>query len=131
MRPVTHALQLLIGGVSVIDVEDMRQHCELHPARDAELARIMGWFWAELHGFTAEDRARLLQFVTGSASLPVGGCALLRPRLQFSLDARDDGLPTAHTCFNQLCLPRYRDQGRLHAALRTAIEDGCEGFELR
>ena len=30
-----------------------------------------------------------------------------------------------------LCLPVYRTQKDLHDALKTAVEEGCEGFELR
>ena len=41
-----------------------------------------------------------------------------------------DELPTAHTCFNQLCLPRYSSPEILHARLRVAITEGCEGFAM-
>ena len=35
------------------------------------------WFWQAVHAFTTEQRSRLLQFVTGTCRLPVGGFAEL------------------------------------------------------
>ena len=66
----------------------------------------------------------------GSASVPPGGFRALKPQLQISNSGEMDELPTAHTCFNQLCLPRYSSPEVLHARLRTAITEGCEGFAM-
>ncbi|XP_029570074.1 uncharacterized protein LOC115162788 [Salmo trutta] len=40
-------------------------------------------------------------------------------------------LPTAHTCFNQLCLPTYDSYEELHKMLKLAISEGSEGFRWR
>jgi hypothetical protein len=42
----------------------------------------------------------------------------------------DHRLPTAHTCFNHLLLPEYKDEGTLRARLTQAIEN-AEGFGLQ
>ena len=42
----------------------------------------------------------------------------------------DDRLPTAHTCFNHLMLPRYSRREVLRERLTTAIEN-AEGFGLQ
>lgn len=42
---------------------------------------------------------------------------------------RTQRLPTAHTCFNHLMLPSYRDKGTLRDRLLLAIEN-AEGFGL-
>ncbi|KAA0711485.1 Apoptosis-resistant E3 ubiquitin protein ligase 1 [Triplophysa tibetana] len=39
-------------------------------------------------------------------------------------------LPTAHTCFNQLCLPTYDSYEELHKLLKLAISEGSEGFGM-
>lgn len=39
-------------------------------------------------------------------------------------------LPTAHTCFNQLCLPDYDSYEQLVHALLWAINEGNEGFAM-
>ena len=40
-------------------------------------SRQIVWFWQAVHAFTTEQRSRLLQFVTGTCRLPVGGFAEL------------------------------------------------------
>lgn len=39
---------------------------------------VIGWFWAAMERFTNEQRLRLLQFVTGTSSVPYEGFAALR-----------------------------------------------------
>lgn len=39
-------------------------------------------------------------------------------------------LPTAHTCFNQLCLPDYESYEQFERALIIAISEGSEGFGM-
>lgn len=70
---------------------------------------------------------RLLQFITGSAILPHGGFGGFNPQLNIG-NPMVAGLPTAHTCFNNLMLPPYESMKELHRKLITAIYDGAEGF---
>ena len=39
---------------------------------------VMRWFWAAVEHFNNEQRLRLLQFVTGTSSVPYEGFAALR-----------------------------------------------------
>lgn len=39
---------------------------------------VMRWFWAAVERFNNEQRLRLLQFVTGTSSVPYEGFAALR-----------------------------------------------------
>ncbi len=41
-----------------------------------------------------------------------------------------ESLPTAHTCFNYLLLPEYKDADKLRRKLMTAINN-AEGFGLQ
>ena len=88
------------------------------------------WFWITVENFTPDERRRLLQFVTGSGVLPLGGFASLKPKLNVSYTGTNNTLPMAHTCFNQFCLPTYECLEDLHRALVTAITEGGEGFNL-
>eukprot|EP00662_Eupelagonemidae_sp_cell21_P054061 gene54061-15874_t len=73
----------------------------------------------------ADDRRRLLRFVTGADAPPHGGCHFLfRQQNQQLFDhniicgaAR---LPTAATCFHQLSVPAYATEERMRGALLTA-----------
>lgn len=125
------AVQLLACGTGAGSacVGDWRAHCVLAGAgRDFD--RLVSWFWAALGSFTAEERARLLQFATGCSQLPPAGFRDLDPRFQIAAAPCFGALPTAHTCFNQLCLPDYDSYEHLVRALLWAINEGAEGFAM-
>ncbi|CAG5108877.1 Similar to Hecw2: E3 ubiquitin-protein ligase HECW2 (Mus musculus) [Cotesia congregata] len=70
-------LELVIAGAAEIDLNDWRAHTEYrsgyhdgHP--------VVEWFWSSISRFTNEQRLRLLQFVTGTSSIPYEGFAALR-----------------------------------------------------
>lgn len=78
--------------------------------------------------FTNEQRLRLVQFVTGTSSIPYEGFSALRgstgPR-RFCIErwGRVESLPRAHTCFNRLDLPPYPTPQLLHEKLLLAVEE--------
>ncbi|XP_022814936.1 apoptosis-resistant E3 ubiquitin protein ligase 1 isoform X2 [Spodoptera litura] len=122
-------LELLLCGTGELSVHDWRTHALVAGAgRDWE--RVLAWFWAALSSFTTEERARLLQFTTGCSQLPPGGFQELNPRFQITAAPNFGALPTAHTCFNQLCLPDYDSYEHLVHALLWAINEGGEGFGM-
>ncbi|KAF1331631.1 Hect e3 ubiquitin ligase, partial [Globisporangium splendens] len=63
-------LELLICGIPDIDVVDWKTHTIYVGERDEQLT---AWFWNIVEEFTNEQKARLLQFTTGSARVPVQG----------------------------------------------------------
>lgn len=70
-------LELVIAGAAEIDLNDWRAHSEYrsgyhdgHP--------VVEWFWSSISRFTNEQRLRLLQFVTGTSSIPYEGFSALR-----------------------------------------------------
>merc|ERR1719225_1526581 len=69
--------------------------------------KVLNWFWLALSSFTTEQMARLVQFTTGSSQLPQGGFADLQPKFQIMGSGESNSLPTAHTCFNMICLPDH------------------------
>jgi len=40
--------------------------------------QVIRWFWSSIEQFTNEQRLRLLQFVTGTSSIPYEGFSALR-----------------------------------------------------
>lgn len=54
----------------------------------------------------------------------------LNPRFQITAAPTFGNLPTAHTCFNQLCLPDYESFEQFEKALLIAISEGTEGFGM-
>jgi hypothetical protein len=89
--------------------------------------QVISWFWQILRSWPPEQKARLLQFTTGTSRIPVNGFKDLQgsdgPR-RFTIEKYGDSskLPRSHTCFNRLDLPPYEDIKTLEDKLRLAIE---------
>ncbi|KAL3617821.1 hypothetical protein CASFOL_038142 [Castilleja foliolosa] len=125
-------LELLISGLPDIDLDDLRANTEYSGYTTSSPA--VRWFWEVVQGFSKEDKARLLQFVTGTSKVPLEGFSALQGisgSQKFQIHKRygsADHLPSAHTCFNQLDLPEYPSKERLEERLLLAIHEANEGF---
>uniref|UniRef100_A0A6Q2ZH68 HECT-type E3 ubiquitin transferase n=1 Tax=Esox lucius TaxID=8010 RepID=A0A6Q2ZH68_ESOLU len=120
-------LELVIAGTAEIDLADWRTHTEYRGGyHDNHI--VIRWFWAAVERFNNEQRLRLLQFVTGTSSIPYEGFASLRgsngPR-RFCVEkwGKVSSLPRAHTCFNRLDLPPYPSFSMLYEKMLTAVEE--------
>ncbi|KZT60479.1 HECT-domain-containing protein [Calocera cornea HHB12733] len=119
-------LELLIGGMSEIDVDDW---CKFTDYRGYQMNdEVIQWFWKCVRSFQPERKSRLLQFVTGTSRIPVNGFKDLQgsdgPR-RFTIEKSGDpeSLPKSHTCFNRIDLPPYKDYESLERKLIFAIEE--------
>eukprot|EP01018_Ginkgo_biloba_P030617 Gb_17424 [translate_table: standard] len=125
-------LELLISGLPEIDLDDLRANTEY--AGYSAASPVIQWFWEVLQSFSKEDKARLLQFVTGTSKVPLEGFRALQgisglQRFQIhKAYGSPDRLPSAHTCFNQLDLPEYPSKEQLQERLFLAIHEASEGF---
>ncbi|XP_048511685.1 E3 ubiquitin-protein ligase HUWE1 isoform X4 [Athalia rosae] len=125
-------LELLISGLPNVDIEDLKANTEYHKYSPTSLQ--IQWFWRALRGFDQADRAKFLQFVTGTSKVPLQGFGALEgmngvQKFQIHRDDRStDRLPSAHTCFNQLDLPVYETYDKLRSNLLKAIHECSEGF---
>ena len=122
-------LALLISGVPSIDVKEWQASTEVTSGSSQDEA-LVGWLWEILEEMDPEARARVLQFATGLSHLPASGFGALEPRFEVTFMRGDtERLPTAHTCFNRLELPPYRDKETLQAKLKVATSCST-GFGL-
>jgi len=123
-------LELLIGGIGEVDVDDWSRHTDYRSYTQTD--QVIQWFWAAIRSWPAEKNSRLLQFTTGTSKIPVGGFKDLQgsdgPR-RFTIEKAGDPehLPKAHTCFNRLDLPPYNSQQQLEDKLVYAMEN-TSGF---
>ncbi|KAF8147316.1 hypothetical protein K438DRAFT_2027776 [Mycena galopus ATCC 62051] len=123
-------LELLIGGMSEIDMDDWTKFTDYRGYEKTD--QVIEWFWQCIRSWPAERKSRLLQFTTGTSRVPVNGFKDLQgsdgPR-RFTIERSGDphGLPRSHTCFNRLDLPPYQDYESLETKLIFAIEE-TEGF---
>ena len=118
----------MVAGLPDIDVNDMIEHTEGNLMTDPQFSDLRTWFEAVLHGLDVEQRAKVLSYASGSGRLPAAGFRDLQPRfnVQVNVGEPPDNLPTAHTCANQLCMPRYTSREELHAKLIRAINLATE-----
>lgn len=127
-------LELLISGLPDIDVADWQNNTNYHNYSPS--SEQIQWFWRAVKSFDNEERAKLLQFATGTSKVPLNGFKELRGAnggCKFNIH-RDymttDRLPSSHTCFNQIDLPAYDSYETLRGSLLLAITEGHEGFGL-
>eukprot|EP00049_Salpingoeca_infusionum_P012969 m.241177 g.241177 ORF g.241177 m.241177 type:complete len:920 (-) comp15320_c0_seq1:369-3128(-) len=121
-------LELLISGQSDFRVDDLQEN-----ATHSGLTRhrtTLEFLWRALNQFSRDERAKFLQFVTGCSRLPPGGVAALTRPIEIHHADRNGGLPEAHTCFNQLILPRYTTYTELYEKFQLAINEGGVGFGM-
>ncbi|AQK40067.1 E3 ubiquitin-protein ligase UPL1 [Zea mays] len=125
-------LELLISGLPDIDLDDLKTNTEYSGYSIA--SPVVQWFWEIVQGFSKEDKARFLQFVTGTSKVPLEGFSELQgisgpQRFQIhKAYGSTNHLPSAHTCFNQLDLPEYTSKEQLQERLLLAIHEANEGF---
>ncbi|KAK6740124.1 hypothetical protein RB195_008539 [Necator americanus] len=121
-------VELVLSGSREIDLEDWRKNTEYRGGYFDEHV-VIEWFWDRVSQMSNADRLKLLQFVTGTSSIPFEGFAMLRgsngPK-RFTIEkwGEESALPRAHTCFNRLDLPSYPTRHILKAKLHTAITEG-------
>uniref|UniRef100_A0A8C0MK13 E3 ubiquitin-protein ligase n=1 Tax=Canis lupus familiaris TaxID=9615 RepID=A0A8C0MK13_CANLF len=123
-------LEVMLCGMQEVDLADWQRNTVYrHYTRNSK--QII-WFWQFVKETDNEVRMRLLQFVTGTCRLPLGGFAELMgsngPQ-KFCIEkvGKDTWLPRSHTCFNRLDLPPYKSYEQLKEKLLFAIEE-TEGF---
>ncbi|XP_032065979.1 NEDD4-like E3 ubiquitin-protein ligase WWP2 isoform X2 [Thamnophis elegans] len=123
-------LELMLCGMQEIDLSDWQKNTIYrHYTKNSKQIQ---WFWQVVKEMDNEKRVRLLQFVTGTCRLPVGGFTELigsNGPQKFCIDkvGKETWLPRSHTCFNRLDLPPYKSFEQLKEKLLFAIEE-TEGF---
>lgn len=119
-------LELLIGGIADIDVDDWKKHTDYRGYTESD--EVIVNFWKCIRSWDAEQKSRLLQFATGTSRIPVNGFKDLQgsdgPR-RFTIEkaGEPNQLPKSHTCFNRLDLPPYKSYEALNQKLTIAVEE--------
>ncbi|XP_060793731.1 itchy E3 ubiquitin protein ligase b isoform X6 [Neoarius graeffei] len=123
-------LEVMLCGMQEIDLADWQRNTVYkHYTRTS---KQIVWFWQLVKEMDNEKRMRLLQFVTGTCRLPMGGFNDLMgsngpQKFCVEKTGKENWLPRSHTCFNRLDLPPYKSYEQLKEKLLFAIEE-TEGF---
>lgn len=119
-------LELLIGGIADMDVDDWKKHTDYRGYTETD--EVIQMFFKLITSWDNEKRARLLQFVTGTSRIPIGGFKDLQgsdgPR-RFTIEKAGEvsQLPKAHTCFNRIDLPPYTNYEELEKKLSYSVNE--------
>ncbi|XP_072413883.1 probable E3 ubiquitin-protein ligase HECTD2 [Chiloscyllium punctatum] len=119
-------VEILVCGSPELDIYALQKITQYEGY--SKMDPTIRYFWDVILGFSLELQKQLLHFTTGSDRVPVGGLADLSFKIT-KIDVPTDWLPVAHTCFNQLCLPPYKNKKELKQKLTIAISN-TEGFGL-
>ncbi|KAG2312178.1 hypothetical protein Bca4012_026742 [Brassica carinata] len=113
---------MLGGGDNMISIDDWKAHTEYNGFKKTD--RQIRWFWKILKKMTEEERRSVLFFWTSTRFIPVEGFRGLSSKLYiYKLHEGKDHLPTSHTCFYRLCLPKYPKIGLMEKRLRLIAQD--------
>ena len=119
-------LELIICGTQYLDFYELKRACQYEDFNPN--SESIKYFWEILLDFNEEEKKKFLSFVTGCDRAPIDGLGSLK--ITVSNGGSDlNQLPTAHTCFNNLILPDYKNKEKMKKAIHTAI-NYSEGFGL-
>ncbi|OLL24990.1 putative E3 ubiquitin-protein ligase mug30 [Neolecta irregularis DAH-3] len=120
---------LVIGSPDPLNVLDLCAVATYDGTLNPEKESVISWFWSFWSNVEAAYQRKILSFITGSDRIPATGSANMMFKISI-LGDDSNRLPIAHTCFNQICLYRYRTLGKFESKFRDAV-DGSQGFGLK
>ena len=119
-------LELIICGTQKLDFSELKSACTYEEYTSN--SETIKYFWEILLEFNEEEKKKFLSFVTGCDKAPIDGLGSLV--ITISNGGADlNQLPSAHTCFNNLILPNYKNKELLKKKLHIAM-NYSEGFGL-
>ena len=123
-------LELLIGGIAEIDVEDWKKHTDYRGYTESD--EVIKFFWQTIRSWDGEQKSRLLQFATGTSRIPVNGFKDLQgsdgPR-RFTIEKAGEmnNLPKSHTWY---VLASFCSKGISLTAITVSIDWTCRRINL-
>ena len=116
--------ELIVCGTRVLDLKELKRVCYYEEYTEDSIT--IKYFWEILLEFTEEEKKKFLAFVTGCDRAPIGGLGSLP--ITISKGGSDlNQLPSAHTCFNNLRLPDYKNKKIMKEKILISI-NYFEGF---
>jgi hypothetical protein len=120
-------LDIMLNGKIDIDVEEVRAYTIFQGNLSCDHIQVV-WLWDILRLWDMKQRRAFLRFVTGTSRVALDG---YDPpfNLTEGSDMMVGSLPRAHTCFNQLVLPKYESREQMSERMWFAIEN-TDGFAM-
>jgi len=129
----------LLSGLGTLNVEDWETHTAYTHGLQKE-SNVVRWFWQVVRDWANSEELllpQLLQFVTGSARVPVGGFSELvgfnGAKHAFTLAGANhlskQASPVAHTCICTLDMPPYPDLDTCRHKMTQMLRLGRSHFD--
>ncbi|XP_068745773.1 probable E3 ubiquitin-protein ligase HECTD2 [Montipora capricornis] len=126
LRP--EEVEMLVCGNPELDMDALRKVTVYDGYTKSD--PTIRYFWDVVASFSMDLKKKLLLFATGSDRVPIGGMGEMEFKIvRMEVVHSTSMLPMAHTCFNQLCLPPYKNRKVLKQKLTIAISN-AEGFGI-
>ena len=132
-------LELLMCGLPHIDLIDWKEN-SLYTGEYEGIGPdhpTVAWFWEIVAEFDEAKKARLLQFITGTSGVPLGGFEMLQGSDGNIRNFTIQGVlgdhfpyPRAHTCFNRIDLPNFQTKEELREKLELVLTTSATGFSI-
>ena len=121
-------LEMLVCGKPILDIELLKDNTQYNGCSIND--KLIQNFWKCLEEFSAEERASYLRFVWGRSRLPLTSKDFpMQHRIRIKSHPNPDlALPTSHTCFFSIDLPRYSSYEVLKNKLKYAITH-CQAID--
>lgn len=119
-------LDLIVSGLPTRDWNIFKKGARYDNGYTQTSEQIV-WFWKIFDSLSEEDKAALMQFITGTDRTPVASARTPSLVIRRSPDVKT--LPEAHTCLNLLMLPQYPSEQIMREKLMFAVKNS-EGFNL-
>ena len=109
-------LEEFVCGKYGFDFEDFKRHTKCNNSE-----KVIQWFWEWLENCKEEDKIKYLRFVTGWTRLPKSDYDY-EHKINITFAGKNN-LPSSHTCFYTLDLPRYDSKEILFKNMKYAIDN--------
>ena len=121
-------LEMLVCGKPILDIELLKENTQYNGCSEKD--KLIQNFWKCLEEFSAEERASYLRFVWGRSRLPLTSKDFpMQHIIRIKSHVNPDlALPTSHTCFFTIDLPRYSNYEVLKNKLKYAITH-CQAID--
>eukprot|EP00501_MAST-03F_sp_TOSAG23-6_P000758 GSMAST32.ASY1.ANO1.786.1 assembled CDS len=119
--------QLHVCGKSGFDIDRLKAHTTWKSYNKDH--KYQQWLWKSLGELSDAEREGFLRFCWGRGRLPLGKQGWTHNFTVHSKPGKDAALPSAHTCFFQIDLPKYSSQKAMLRALKIAIQWGNSSID--
>ncbi|KAH0538890.1 hypothetical protein FGG08_004546 [Glutinoglossum americanum] len=118
-------LRPLLEGTLEIDISALEKSARYDDGYSPNHPLIKD-FWSIVRSYTPLQKRQLLEFVTASDRVPVGGIGSVMFVVQRN-GPDSERVPTSLTCFGRLLVPEYGTRKKLKEKLELALDNG-RGF---